>query len=87
MTRRRVFTPDTVTVMYSTPRRGTLSYVGLLIYIAGTTVCWDRLALWPWVAMTAAAALVLFILGTLWIAQDDREARERRTGSESESSR
>ncbi|TFC21219.1 hypothetical protein E3O19_00290 [Cryobacterium algoritolerans] len=74
-----MFTSNTVMVMYSTPRRGTLSYVGLLIYIAGTTICWDRLAFWPWVAMTGAAAVVLFIMGTLWIAQDDREARMRPT--------
>ena len=72
MTLRRVLTPNTITVIYSTPRRGTLSYVGLLIYIAATTVCWDRLAFWPWLAMTFAAAVVLFIMGTLWLAQDDR---------------
>ncbi len=74
VTRRRVLSPNTITVIYSTPRRGTLSYVALIIYIAVTTVCWDRLALWPWLAMTLGAAVVLFIMGTLWLAEDARSA-------------
>ena len=62
---------DKVTILVSTPRRETVSYVGLLIYIAASTLCWNQNAFWPWVALTTLSTLILILTSTLLTNKDN----------------
>lgn len=67
---------DWVTAPYSTLHRLTLSYTGLLLYLAATTLCGNGSAFWPWVVLTIVSALVLVLV--LVIAGDVLARRDER---------
>ncbi|MBC7442250.1 MAG: hypothetical protein H7311_06980 [Ramlibacter sp.] len=63
---------DWIAAPYPTPRRETLSYIGVVFYLACTTLCWDSSTLWPWILITVTGIIALVITGALLTTRDGR---------------
>ncbi len=69
------FSTESFDALWATPARDVFSATCALGYVAVTTICYDELAVLPWLGTTVLGAGAAAVLGSRWARQDREGAR------------
>lgn len=69
------FSKDSFDALWATPARDVFSATCALGYVAVTTICYDELAVLPWLGTTLLGVSAAAVLGSRWAKQDREHAQ------------